>query len=318
MADQSLKGYNVKIDRLFYLGAAFAAMFGALSASFGQSLSDLDYARQSFHNQNYHAMIELTRSAARDGDPDAQNLMGVALESLPESEGTAVEALSWYKKSAAQNYPKAWYNMALLYSTGAGGVSKDTNRAKAAYDQAIKLGYSLAYANRGVLEEQSTPPNYIAAFEFYRKSHEAGHSVGTVNLATLYAKGLGVEVDFDQAKKLFSQAANEGNLRAIRNLGYMYESGSGVTRDLEKAEALYKQGLIGGHIDAGTALFWLYWEAEPPLGNKSKALAYCLKTAELEKGEAKARTQSQCDELMTVMTTEEIANADSISVNIQD
>ena len=103
MADQSLKGYNVKIDRLFYLGAAFAAMFGALSASFGQSLSDLDYARQSFHTQNYHAMIELTRSAARDGDPDAQNLMGVALESLPESEGTAVEALSWYKKSAAQN-----------------------------------------------------------------------------------------------------------------------------------------------------------------------------------------------------------------------
>ena len=51
----------------------------------------------------------------------------------------------------------------------------------------------------------------------------------------MYLKGLGGEIDYDKALKLFHQSAAGGNTYAENNIGFMYTYGLGVTKDYSQA-----------------------------------------------------------------------------------
>jgi len=68
--------------------------------------------------KNYRKAFPLLISAAQDGYPHAQNLVGYAFDLglAPD----AKKAVYWYKRAANSGHPESLYNLALCYSKGTG------------------------------------------------------------------------------------------------------------------------------------------------------------------------------------------------------
>ncbi len=67
--------------------------------------------------------------------------------------------------------------------------------------------------------------------EAFRKAAEQGDAEAQYHLAVMYGAGVGVETDYDEALKWYSQAAEQGYAKAQYNLGMMYYFGKGVLED---------------------------------------------------------------------------------------
>jgi TPR repeat protein len=78
------------------------------------------------------------------------------------------------------------------------------------------------------------------AFEWYKKSHEAGDATGTAGLAMCFLVGKGVPKCFARANTLMSQAAERGSKNACCNLGLAYAEGLwGFPKDESMARRYY-------------------------------------------------------------------------------
>ena len=66
----------------------------------------------------------------------------------------------------------------------------------------------------------------------------------------MYENGLGVERDYNKAKKYYEIAIEYNNLNAFNNLGYMYENGHGVAINFNKAVKYYEIAMRSGNISA--------------------------------------------------------------------
>ena len=101
---------------------------------------------------------------------------------------------------------KAMYNLGVCYENGELGLAKD--KAK--------------------------------AFEWFEKSHEAGHAGGTGSLGTCYLNGKGVPKCPMRANTLLSQAAERGSKYACSKLGRAYAEGLwGFPKDETMARRYY-------------------------------------------------------------------------------
>lgn len=124
------------------------------------------------------------RQSAEAGDKQAQLMLGTMYEDgvagLPSD---LREAAYWYEQAARQDYPKAQYNLGLLYEDG-----------------------------RGVKQ------NFKQAAYWYEKASKAGFGEAQNNLGVLFILGKGVNKDPKRAEKLFTDAASNGNADAQRNL----------------------------------------------------------------------------------------------------
>ena len=77
----------------------------------------------------------------------------------------------------------------------------------------------------------------------YEKARELLEKIAHIDTAhhaqyltgDMYLKGLGGEIDYDKALKLFHHSAAGGNSYAENNIGFMYTYGLGVTKDYSQA-----------------------------------------------------------------------------------
>src|SRR4029077_5211829 len=83
------------------------------------------------------------------------------------------------------------------------------------------------------------PPLYQESFEWLRSAASEGVALAQNGLGVLYARGLGVPEDINEAAKWWLLAANQGDPDAQASLGYLYESGSGVKKDYVQAYVWY-------------------------------------------------------------------------------
>ena len=111
-----------------------------------------------------------TEQAAENGDPKAQNFLGVRCADARDYTG----ALHWWKLAADQGEACAQCNLGTLYLNGE-GVQKDT----------------------------------AEAVQWFRLAANQGLARGQVNLGAMHANGTGVAKDHVQALALFSLAANQ-------------------------------------------------------------------------------------------------------------
>ena len=116
------------------------------------------------------------------------------------------------------------------------------------------------------------------AVNWFRKAAEQGYAKAQVNLGFMYRSGQGVPQDYAQAVNWFRKAAEQGIAVAQYNLGVMYYNGDGVSQDYAQTYAWF-----------------------------SLAVAFGLEQAK------KAR-----DVLRTVMTPEQIAEAQALSAQLHD
>ena len=101
------------------------------------------------------------RRAALQGDPEAQNNLGVLFATGQGVRRNDVEAIHWYRLAAGQDDPEATSNLASMYLQG----------------RAVKR-------------------DLVQAFQLFRKAAERGYAVAQNNLALMYANGQAVAKDY--------------------------------------------------------------------------------------------------------------------------
>lgn len=99
-----------------------------------------------------------------------------------------------------------------------------------------------------------------AYFISIKKSAEAGNASSQHELAFIYEKGLGVEVNFKRAFYWYEQAIKQDYAPSKGNLAIFYREGIAVEMDIEKAILLYQEAAAQGHAPSLFRLGNIYEE----------------------------------------------------------
>lgn len=188
---------------------------------------------------NYKKAAVWYRKAAELGDAQAQYRLAEMYEEGLGLKVDFAQAALWYRKAAEQGEPSAQYNLAHVYANGR-GVKK--NLEKAAYwlrEAASHQGYDFSTdAERELAILLKTGlKDYTQAAVWFCRAAEHGDLEALVELADLYAVGLGVRQNAKQAIVRYRKAASFGNIRALVRLGESYAEGRGVRKSF--ADAFY-------------------------------------------------------------------------------
>jgi TPR repeat protein len=81
---------------------------------------------------------------------------------------------------------------------------------------------------------------------------------------------------YAQARTLFAQACDAGDLRACNYLGFLYAQGLGGAQDAEKAGTVYQNACDRGNLSSCASLGSLYQDA----GNNGEARKYFKKACD--------------------------------------
>jgi TPR repeat protein len=98
-------------------------------------------------------------------------------------------------------------------------------------------------------------------------------------LGDSYRQGLGIDVDYQEALRLFKSAAQKGNPWAHNNLGNMYRLGQGVPTDLNEAAKNYRIASDKGNGAAQANLSNLYRLGQGVERNGDTAFQLALKSS---------------------------------------
>ena len=127
-------------------------------------------------NKNYAEAMRWYRTAADQGNADAQlalgNLYGQG-QGVPQDNATA---LLWFRKAADQGNLEAENDVGFFYLTGMGAAQ-----------------------------------NYVEAMRWLRKAADQGNEVSQRNIGMMYLNGLGVPQNRDEAIRWFRMAAAKGD-----------------------------------------------------------------------------------------------------------
>mmetsp|Transcript_23380 Transcript_23380/g.61182 ORF Transcript_23380/g.61182 Transcript_23380/m.61182 type:complete len:452 (-) Transcript_23380:179-1534(-) len=168
----------------------------------------------------------------------------------------------------------AWSNLGRMHEMGAGtGCPPDVVAAVALYRKAAEAGHGPAafYLGR-VLHSgaKGVARRRERAKALFARAERSGHPVAQYNIAQMYVTGRGVRRDIRRAARLYSLSAAQGLADAQVHLAHLHRTGKGgVKCDLDKAlqlgrraaaqghpegRALVHQLVGGGSADSGTAV----------------------------------------------------------------
>ena len=134
-------------------------------------------------SQNMPEAIKWLKKAAEQGNADAL----ILLEYYTAS--TVKDGLEILHKFAKQGNPFAQYTLGTLYATGRGGVEK----------------------------------NFAEGFKWVRKAAEQGLAAAQYDIGECYEYGEGVPENYYQAIDWYYEAANQGELRALKALKRLWD-----------------------------------------------------------------------------------------------
>ena len=154
------------------------------------------------------AMVDLIRSAAEGGHPQAQYEYGTMFEFGHGVGKSQEEAIKWYKLSANQNNAAAQYALGKMYATG-DAVKKSSDRAFEYFKKAADQKHPAA-----IFEVAKYSKNDGKAVELYMKAAESGESEAQYALGKMFATGRGVPVDFTKSSQYYRAAADQGDLKS--------------------------------------------------------------------------------------------------------
>src|SRR5438105_12038483 len=101
--------------------------------------------------------------------------------------------------------------------------------------------------------------DYGTAARIWKPLAADGLAEAQNNLGALYARGLGVKKDDNEATKWYRAAAEQGLADAESNLGFQYERGAGgVAQDYGEALMWYKRAAAQGNASAEFSLGLLF------------------------------------------------------------
>ena len=152
----------------------------------------------------------------------------------------AKEGVAWVRTAAEQGDAEAQYNLGIAYAKGR-GVTQNYDKAVYWWRKGAVQGEPHSQCHLGIMYVQGTgvPQSDSLAMEWARKAVDQGHDLAQYSLALMYETGKGVpRVDasvLTAAATLYRKAADQGNAPAQHKLGCMYLDGRGVAQDLSEA-----------------------------------------------------------------------------------
>ena len=180
---------------------------------------------------------------AEQGNPYAQNDLGVMYEGGERVTQDYEKAVFWYQRAAEQGYDVAQSNLGNMYDRG-DGVAQDYQKAAEWYQRAAEQGYAQAQYNLGWLYYygEGVPQDYQKAAEWYQKAAGQDHHIAQARLGVMFAKGYGVRQDDEKAMEWYQKSeeqikkdAERGDDYAQYTLGWLYAQGGGVNPSMKEA-----------------------------------------------------------------------------------
>jgi TPR repeat protein len=168
------------------------------------------------------------RSAAEEGDADAQFRLGNCYYRGLEVEQNIQEALSWYNRAALSGYAPAQNAIGLAYETGDFGA-EDLKTAKKFYTMAANQGYAAAMYHLGRLCVDGYYNFTAEAVKWFAKAAGKGYPPAMFDLGHCYENGYGVKPNRTIALEWYikaSEAGYEEAKEAATRLGEGAESDS--------------------------------------------------------------------------------------------
>jgi len=221
------------LARFFALIASGAAvLIVSVSISIPPSQGQTSEASDAIRRGDYATAYRLLRPIAEEGDPQAQDELGVMYETGHGVPPNFDEAVKWYRRAADQRYAPAERNLGRMYEDGH-GVTRNYDEAVKWYRRAAAQGLIPAYHSLGSVYEKGrgVAQSYEEAVKWYRRAAEQNFPPAEFGLGLMYQEGHGVSKDFSEAAKWYGFAAENGDPSAQNNLGLMYISGRGVPQD---------------------------------------------------------------------------------------
>lgn len=183
------------------------------------------------------------RAKAESGDPRYQQMLGAKLFvgrlGVPKD---ALEAVTWYRKAADQNYAPAQYDLGFCYAYGQ-GVAKDDAQAARWFRKAADQNHAAAQYRLGLCyaSGQGVPKDVVQAVKWYQKAAAQNEAEAEYRLGLCHLMGEGVPRDEAQAVKWYHKAASQHHAEAQRELGLCYQNGQGVPVDEVEAVRWYRE-----------------------------------------------------------------------------
>ena len=153
------------------------------------------------------------------------------------------KATEWYKKSAAQNNPKAVSRLKILQA--------NEERFKKVLVQADKGDAESQYKlGKMYTEGAGVSINHAKATEAFESAAKQGHAKAEYKLGLNYYEGTGVNRNRKTAYKWFKAAAEQNHPTSQYYLGKMYASGSGVKQNYTTSLEWLTKAVDGGFNQA--------------------------------------------------------------------
>lgn len=235
---QSL-GHYIKIMGII---AAVLCGWGGVEATDTDTVRTFEDGIVALENSDFQTAFVIFSVHAENGDPRAQNNLGMMYLYGLGTEADLESAVEWNRKAADQDLPESQYFLGMLYMQGM-GVTQDHEQAAVWFRKAAEQGNPEAqfqlgaqyYRGMGVLLDHNE------AARLYRNAADQGDADAQSNLGVLYLWGHGVTQDYSHAASWYKKAAKQDHTAALINLAQLYQRGLGVQQDYKAALGLHKK-----------------------------------------------------------------------------
>ena len=213
-------------------------------------LSQLNNAGKSMCEQ-VAAQIDSIRYKAEHGDAKYQYAYGVCYEKGWGVEQDEKEALSWFRKAAAQENGPAYNSLGNYYRMGT-VVTADVKQAFEWYQKGAQAKDAQAMLNLGncYFYGMGVEKDEKSAVKWWKDAAEAGNIYAISQMGDCYYYGIGTEKDLTKAVEYLTQAADHNIANAQYRLGLLYYTGNGVKQDQTYAKLLMQKARDGGMTEA--------------------------------------------------------------------
>jgi len=167
----------------------------------------------------------LLQLSVAQANSDGQYHWAQLLEHQSNQAEVRAKAMSLYEAAALQGHMPSVLHLAYALRAG-----------EAMHDPSHDLN-ALPIPRKTV--RRSTAPHLVRSVNFFRMAADKGHSSAQFELGQMFAQGLGVTQQFEEAAHWYLLAAAQGHRQAQFHLGFLYSHGQGVEQSYVKAYQWY-------------------------------------------------------------------------------
>ena len=142
-----------------------------------------------------------------------------------------------------------------------------------------KKAWAMSLMGQRYEQGKGVKQSYEMAKRLWEQAAQQGNITAMCNLVNMYYSGQGVEQSYEKAFEYSEQAADLGSADAQYNLGIMYERGRGVEQSYKRAVEYYEQAAHLGKVNAQYNLGNMYYKGQGAERNLKKAREWWTKAA---------------------------------------